>query len=775
MTALPRAARWYIIAMWLVATGLIVGTLSRYPLYFEHLQLLLLWLPLYVLADYFEVEITLDNRPAVLMSVADAPTIFLIAIGGPACVIGMVIGSALADSLQRRPWYKVLFNVSQRSITYLIALLVYLSINASRAAPFSGLRGILALIAISVLYYTCNALFVSTVIALATGQKLLPLYGSSFQLVQWVHFITLPMGGVLAALWQIDPWLILPGIVPLIMAQRSFKALGAWQAESRRNKALARESQQLASRLERLQDTATAMIASLEPLPLLETVSTRLALLLDASASWVVLLDEPAPRLVAARGTPSPRLQDAALYAAELERHAVRQLDAADLTQLAGPGALPWQTLLIIPLALESRLLGGICLASERTITLAEDDRRVLLAFAAQAALAMEHAQLFEELRHKQHELVRSSKLAALGTFSAGIAHEFNNLLAGILGYAQLGLLSDDVEEKDEALNVAARACLRGRGITSSLLTFARRSDPQRALHQVRDAVEETLALVERELAKLNIRVERQLEPVPLTICDLGQIGQVLLNLITNARDAMLDQAGGVITLELAQRGGQIELVVRDTGSGIPDDLLQQVFQPFMTTKGALGGSTTPGTGLGLAISYGIVEGHGGTISVASTVGYGTTMTVRLPIIVELPQLAVVDSNTARLSALRILVVDDEQVVAESLGRLLAGYGHQVVLAADGEIGLRHYREQPFDLVITDSVMPVMDGVEFVTRLRLLDAHAYILALSGQTAAIRVERMLQAGAFGFVSKPFVVEELLDAIARGMRSRMLSVA
>jgi len=128
------------------------------------------------------------------------------------------------------------------------------------------------------------------------------------------------------------------------------------------------------------------MIASLEPLPLLETVSTRLALLLDASASWVVLLDEPAPRLVAARGMPSPRPQDAAIYAAELEQQAVRQLDAGDLARLSGSDTLPWHTLLIIPLALENRLLGGICLASDRTIALAEDDRRVLLAFAAQAA-----------------------------------------------------------------------------------------------------------------------------------------------------------------------------------------------------------------------------------------------------------------------------------------------------------------------------------------------------------------------------------------------------
>ncbi|HJZ48844.1 MAG TPA: response regulator [Roseiflexaceae bacterium] len=775
MTALPRAARAYVIAIWLAAAGLLVGTLSRYPLHLEHLQLLALWLPLYVVADYFEVEIALDERPSVLMSVADAPTIFLMAIGGAPCVVGMAIGSALADSLQRRPWYKVLFNASQRSITYLVALLIYRSIYPTDVVPFSGLRGILALIAVSVIYYTCNTLFVSTVIALASRQKLLRVYGASFRLVQWVHFITLPLGGVLAALWKIDHWLILPGIVPLIMAQRSFKALGAWQAEGRRSKALADESRQLAGKLERLQDTATAMIASLEPLPLLETVSTRLALLLDASASWVVLLDDPVPQLVATRGAPRPRQQLAAIYAAELDGQTVRQLDASDLARLEGAGASPWQTLVIIPLALETRLLGGICLASERQIAIAEDDRRVLLAFAAQAALAVEHARLFEELRHKQDELVRSSKLAALGTFSAGIAHEFNNLLAGVLGYAQLGLLSDNIEEKNEALSVAARACLRGRGITSGLLTFARRNDPQRALHQIRDAVDETLALVERELAKLNIRVERNLQPVPLTICDLGQIGQVLLNLITNARDAMMDQGGGVITIELAQRGAQIELAVSDTGSGIPDHLLQQIFQPFMTTKGALGGSTTPGTGLGLAISYGIVESHGGTISAASAVGRGTTMTVRLPIIAELPRPVLADGSASQVSALRILVVDDEPVVAESLARLLSEYGHQVVLATDGESGLRRYREQPFDLVITDAVMPVMDGAEFVARLRALDPHAHVMAISGQTAAPLVDRMLQAGAFGFVSKPFVVDELLGAIARGMRERMLSAA
>ena len=168
--------------------------------------------------------------------------------------------------------------------------------------------------------------------------------------------------------------------------------------------------------------------------------------------------------------------------------------------------------------------------------------------------------------------------------------------------------MSDDPAEKDESLTVAVKTCLRGKSITRGLLTFARRNDGHRELNQIRDAVEETLALVERELGKVNVRVERRLQPVPQTVCDLGQISQVLLNLITNARDAMLDGGGGVIAIDLAQQGDWIKLAVSDTGSGIPEHMLSQIFQPFVTTKGALGGSTVPGTGLGLSIARRVTE-----------------------------------------------------------------------------------------------------------------------------------------------------------------------
>lgn len=767
MRTLPRSARWYLIALWSFAAVLIGGSLIKSPPLINDAPLLLLWLLLFVAADYFGVEFESKNGALVTMTVSEAPTIFLVATSGTTGVLIVMIGTLITDMLRRCVWYRYLFNMAERSVTYLAMLAIYTLLHNPTTLPFSGFRGLLTLGATALVYTTTNTLLVATIIALTTRQSALRMARDTFRTVYVIHAIILPLGAVLAALWQINPWLMLPAVVPLLMEYRTFQTLAAWQAESRRSK-------ELANKLERLQDTATAMIASLEPTPLLETVRTQLAALLEASASWVVLLGEKAPRLVSDRNIPPSVTLNVSKYVQELSNPGVRQLEGADIMRLHELDLSPWQTLVIIPLAVEQRVLGGICLALDHAIKLGEADRRILLAFAAQAALAMEHAQLFEELRHKQDELVRSSKLAALGTFSAGIAHEFNNLLAGILGYAEIGLSSEDIATKDEALEVSVRSCLRGRSITSGLLTFARRSDPQRGLHQIRGAIDDTLALVERELMKANIRIERRFQPVPSTVCDPGQLSQVVLNLVTNARDAMLEQDGGVITVDLSQHDDQIVLAISDTGSGIPEHLLKEVFQPFMTTKGALGGSATPGTGLGLAISYGIIQSHGGVIAIDSEVGRGTTVTIRLPIInnaADEPERApLIDP----IPALRILIVDDDEVVAQSIARLLEGQGHQVNLAKDGETALWRYCKQPFDLVLSDIIMPGMGGIELLKRLRAIDPHAQVLLMTGKTLPVQIEQMVQAGTLSVVKKPFVVEELLAAIARGAQMRMLSI-
>jgi len=392
-------------------------------------------------------------------------------------------------------------------------------------------------------------------------------------------------------------------------------------------------------RLERLQALTTAMLATLDDRRQFHMLCERLAALLDAEAGWITLYDQDGLRVPAVHGLtvrhPESAQVDRTRYHEIIQRGQIVLIADERAQQLApvidSDDPIRWSTLLVIPLTTDHGATGAICLAFEHLRGLDIEDRRILASFARQAAVAIENTRLFSELRQKQAELIQSSKLAAVGTFAAGIGHEFNNLLGGMLGYAELGRSASDSAEKDQALDVIRQACQRGRSITRGLLTFARRSEHRRDIHHLTDVIAETLTLVEVDLRKLNITLERVIEPTPAILCDSGQIAQVLLNLITNARDA-IGQNGGTITVSLRQCGAYVELGVSDTGEGIPEHVRDRIFEPFVTTKGALGTSNTPGTGLRLSVSYGIVKDHGGDIRFETEIGVGTTMIVRLPI-----------------------------------------------------------------------------------------------------------------------------------------------
>ena len=270
--------------------------------------------------------------------------------------------------------------------------------------------------------------------------------------------------------------------------------------------------------------------------------------------------------------------------------------------------------------------------------------------FAAQVAAAIENARLYgqmqqaleetrqaqeqqarllDEVRRTQAELITASRLAAVGTLAAGVAHEFNNLLATMYGFAELGL-SGDGAAKDEALQVVQRASRRGQDITRQLLTFARHEPGYREPTKLTDVAEGALKLIHWDLARLGITIQRDYLSDAWVMADAGQLMQVVLNLLTNARDAMVG-AGGTLTIATRDTEQWAELAVGDTGCGIPPELLGKIFEPFVTTKGALGGGTLGGTGLGLSVSYGIVQGHRGQLLVESEVGRGSRFIVRLP------------------------------------------------------------------------------------------------------------------------------------------------
>lgn len=599
-----------------------------------------LLLLLIVLGQVLSVELedgsALTPTPALLIA-------GLTLVGWPLLLPAALLASLGGLLVKRRSFEQVLIEAGSRCLIVGFATPVYLLSQPAGALPYSTPAGLLGLLLIGAIAYT-----VKLIIGVDGGQEpLLARLRGRLRALRWYVLAMVPLGGLLGMLWSLSPYLFLLGLAPLIVAQYLFRSAVALRRTSADLERTARQSERLATRVERLQALATAMLGTLDVQSMLELLCQRLAALLDAPAGWVVLLDDNAqPQLMTLHNLPygdNTTIAEPRSFLALLERGRV-MLVADERAQALAPAPVPpgapdWSAVLCIPLLGEGDgvgatmpLLGAICLAFDRVRGLDADEQRVLSSFAHQAAVSIENARLFDQLRHKQAELIQSSKLAAVGTFAAGIAHEFNNLLGSMLGYAELGFQSDDITDKDRSLEVVVQACRRGRSITRGLLTFARRQEHHRAMADITDAVNETLTLVEIDLHKSRIHVVRNIEPIPLTVCDLGQLSQVVLNLITNARDAMRP-AGGTLTISLRERFDRIELSVGDTGSGIPAELRDKIFEPFVTTKGALGGSQTPGTGLGLSVSYGIVQEHGGTIEVESALGRGTTMTVRLPII----------------------------------------------------------------------------------------------------------------------------------------------
>lgn len=232
------------------------------------------------------------------------------------------------------------------------------------------------------------------------------------------------------------------------------------------------------------------------------------------------------------------------------------------------------------------------------------------------------------EIKHMQAELFQSEKLVALGEMSAGIAHEVNNPLTGILMYASM-LYNDPRIEPDlkEDLAVILRETRRCGGIVRELLEFSRKSVPQKSMSSISQLMEKTLCLVENQALFFNIRVIRNYDRwQPDVFLDPNQIEQVFMNLIFNAAQAMPD--GGTLTIEtgVQETGSSVWVKIRDTGCGIPPENLERIFNPFFTTKGV------HGTGLGLSVSYGVVESHGGQIEVESKPGEGSTFTIMLPL-----------------------------------------------------------------------------------------------------------------------------------------------
>jgi nitrogen-specific signal transduction histidine kinase/CheY-like chemotaxis protein len=362
-----------------------------------------------------------------------------------------------------------------------------------------------------------------------------------------------------------------------------------------------------------------------------------------------------------------------------------------------------------------------------------------------------------------EHQLRHAQKLDALGRLSGGIAHDFNNVLTAILAGAHLlsQNLSDHPELAGDADEIRA-AAQRGAELTRKLLAFGRRDMLERHPLDLVSVVGDTAAMARRLLPE-HIEVKTALPPPPVTVrADHGALSQILLNLVTNARDAMPVQGRLEIALSRRRLNGReyARLAVRDTGIGMDETTRAHIFEPFFTTK-----PPGAGTGLGLSIAYGLIQQHDGSIAVESEPGRGTTVTIDLPIVAESPIAPEPVHATARVSggAETILVVEDEDVIRTTARRVLGREGYRVLTARDGQEGLDVLRRDPdIDLVITDMVMPRMGGAELSQLARRAGVRAPFLFTTGYPSV--------AGAAGgapadgaLLPKPWQPEDLLGKV------------
>lgn len=367
----------------------------------------------------------------------------------------------------------------------------------------------------------------------------------------------------------------------------------------------------------------------------------------------------------------------------------------------------------------------------------------------------------------QQEALQQSEKMAALGGLLAGVAHELNNPLSVVMGQTTL-LMENQKEEKTknraEKIFKAADRCSR---IVKSFLSLARRKAPEHKNVDLNTIIHTSLELLTYQFRNENVTLTLELqENLPSIVGDSDQLTQVFTNLALNAAQAMHSFEGTrKLTIRSALRDeSTIALSFIDTGPGIPPELQKRIFEPFFTTKGSTGG-----TGVGLALCQSIIENHNGVMRLDNTAGGGATFTIEIPVtFIDQPPDAIAPENEGTaLGILKILLVDDEVELAQTLADLLEPQGHDIDLAANGAIALDKLRKKSFDVIISDLRMPVMDGPTMHAELKknLPQYLNKIIYVTGDTLSPHVNAFLSATPVPVIEKPYRLADVQKALSK----------
>ncbi len=395
------------------------------------------------------------------------------------------------------------------------------------------------------------------------------------------------------------------------------------------------------------------------------------------------------------------------------------------------------------------------------------------------------------EKKKMEQQLLQSEKLKSLGELAGGVAHDFNNILAAILGRVQLlrkqlAPPMGKTEKRGSAidlekgLEIIERASLDGAETVRRIQEFCRRRSDQKDFVQVdiNELIENALEFTKVKWADevqsrgIKIEISKALSSLPPIMGSASELREVFTNLINNAVDAL--PRGGEIRVQSCMNTEWAEITIEDTGGGIPLSIKGRIFDPFFTTKGP------QSTGLGLSVSYGIINRHHGTITAESLEGKGTVFTIKLPISGKADTKEDLREKVipmqGRHKKARILVIDDEADVRELLRDILSDAGHDVEMAHNGCEGIEMFEKQAYDLVLTDLGMPVMSGWEVAGKIRQMNKCVPIALVTGWNVVLDDAAMHSSGVNLVVHKPFQVDQVLNLVKEGImvKDRLIAV-
>jgi signal transduction histidine kinase/ActR/RegA family two-component response regulator len=445
------------------------------------------------------------------------------------------------------------------------------------------------------------------------------------------------------------------------------------------------------------------------------------------------------------------------------------------------------RSILCVPMKSKRKLIGVLEVVNKKDDScFTEDDVLLLSVFSHHAAIAIENAMLFNSMKDRlekekmiEQQVASSARLQAIGTLAGGIAHDFNNILSAIMGYTELARMdSENLSRQYTNLTKILSASTRARDLIQQILAFSRQAEVAPRPVQVNTIVKEALKLLQASFPK-TVTIVEDLSCSSVIKGDATQIHQVVMNLCTNAAQAMEDKRNGVLAVtleEVAQPpfsekigedispGPYLKLRVSDTGTGMPFHVSERIFEPFFTTK-----QKGQGTGMGLSVVHGIVKSHGGDIQVQTTPGEGSVFDVFFPVIRQGETPSTVKKNLEKLprGTEHILVVDDDIMLLDVTKRSLNSLGYHVTIETGSREAVKKFKAHPeeYDLIITDMSMPEMNGDEMALAMKAFRSDIPMIMCTGFSTRISEEIARKKGFSAFLLKPVQLGDLARTVRK----------